>query len=68
MRNPLRSPWALLAAFLVLAAFLGAGLTLKPGETSPQVFLASQLRDGVFTVRLPPLQTVCFSATNWSQL
>ena len=27
-------------------------LTLQAGETSPQVFLASQLRDGVFTVRL----------------
>ena len=32
MRNPLRSPWALLVAFLVLAAFLGAGLTLNPRE------------------------------------
>ncbi len=27
-------------------------LTLPPGETSPQVFLAAQPRDGVFTVRL----------------
>jgi hypothetical protein len=27
-------------------------LHLKPGETSPQVFFASQERDGVFTVRL----------------
>ena len=26
--------------------------TFPPGETSPQVFLASQIRDGVFTVRL----------------
>jgi len=27
-------------------------LTIPPGETSPQVFLASQSRDGVFTLRL----------------
>jgi hypothetical protein len=27
-------------------------LTLPPGETSPQVFLANQSRDGIFTVRL----------------
>jgi Ca-activated chloride channel homolog len=27
-------------------------LTIPPGETSPQVFLAHQSRDGVFTVRL----------------
>jgi len=27
-------------------------ITLQPGETSPQVFLASQNRDGVFTVRI----------------
>jgi hypothetical protein len=27
-------------------------LTIPPGETSPQVFLATQARDGVFTVRL----------------
>ena len=27
-------------------------LTLNPGETSPQIFLAAQDRDGVFTVRL----------------
>jgi Ca-activated chloride channel homolog len=27
-------------------------LTLGPGETSPQVFLASQPRDGIFSVRL----------------
>ena len=27
-------------------------LTIPPGETSPQVFLAKQSRDGVFTVRL----------------
>src|SRR6266478_4140865 len=27
-------------------------LTIGPGETSPQVFLAAQPRDGVFTVRL----------------
>ena len=27
-------------------------LTLAPGETSPQVFLAAQERDGIFTVRL----------------
>ncbi len=27
-------------------------LTIPPGETSPQVFVASQLRDGIFTVRI----------------
>src|SRR5260221_9188027 len=27
-------------------------LTIAPGETSPQVFLAAQARDGVFTMRL----------------
>ncbi len=27
-------------------------LTVKPGEAAPQVFLAAQARDGVFTVRL----------------
>src|SRR6266404_4802073 len=27
-------------------------LTVGPGETSPQVFLAAQARDGVFTIRL----------------
>ena len=32
MRNPLRSRWFPLAAFAVLAAFLAAGLTLKPRE------------------------------------
>ena len=32
MRNPFRSRWTPLAAFAVLAAFLGAGLTLNPRE------------------------------------
>jgi Ca-activated chloride channel homolog len=27
-------------------------ISLKPGETSPQIFIASQPRDGVFTVRI----------------
>src|SRR5256885_1840712 len=27
-------------------------VTIPPGETSPQVFLANQSRDGIFTVRL----------------
>ena len=27
-------------------------LTLPPGETSPQVFTATQERDGIFTVRI----------------
>lgn len=27
-------------------------ITVKPGETSPQVFLATQNRDGIFTVRI----------------